>query len=94
MLEERIAGQLLVRSTKRFSVAELGTRFYERCLSILHEVEAAESELGAHQLIGLLIARQRYACAHLQVSPPKASRQFSSLEKALFFRATVAPAPH
>lgn len=49
MLEERIAGQLLVRSTKRFSVTELGARFYERCLAILHEIELTESELGEYQ---------------------------------------------
>lgn len=49
MLERRIAGQLLVRSTKRFSVTELGARFYERCLAILHEIEVTESELGEYQ---------------------------------------------
>jgi len=49
MLEERIAGQLLVRSTKRFSVTELGAKFYERCLAILHEIELTESELGEYQ---------------------------------------------
>lgn len=49
MLEERIAAQLLVRSTKRFSVTELGARFYERCLAILHEIELTESELGEYQ---------------------------------------------
>jgi DNA-binding transcriptional LysR family regulator len=48
-LEERILGQLLVRSTKRLAVTELGAHFYERCLSILHEVEAAEGEIGAYQ---------------------------------------------
>ncbi|WP_156677684.1 LysR family transcriptional regulator [Sphingomonas profundi] len=48
-LEERISGQLLLRSTKHFSVTELGRRFYEMALTILHEVEAAEQELGAYQ---------------------------------------------
>jgi DNA-binding transcriptional LysR family regulator len=49
VLEERIAGQLILRSTKRFSVTELGARLYERCLAILHEIELTEGELGAYQ---------------------------------------------
>ncbi|HEX7954465.1 MAG TPA: LysR family transcriptional regulator [Burkholderiales bacterium] len=47
-LEQRIAGQLIVRSTKRLHVSELGRRFYERCLTILHEVQAAEEEIGEY----------------------------------------------
>lgn len=49
LLEERLHGQLVLRSTKQLSVTELGRRFYERCLSILHEVEAAEAELSEYQ---------------------------------------------
>lgn len=47
-LEERIAGQLIVRSTKRLFVSELGRRFYDRCLVILHEVQEAEAEIGQY----------------------------------------------
>lgn len=50
LLEERLHGQLLLRSTKQFSVTELGRRFYERCLAILHEVEQTEIELGEYQM--------------------------------------------
>lgn len=49
LLEERLQGQLLLRSTKQLSITELGRRFYERCLAILHEVEEAENELGEYQ---------------------------------------------
>lgn len=45
-LEERIHGQLIVRSTKRLYVTELGRHFYDRCLAILHEVRQAEEEVG------------------------------------------------
>lgn len=48
-LETRIKGQLIIRSTQRLSVTELGRRFYERCVAILLEVENAESEIGAYQ---------------------------------------------
>ena len=47
-LEKRLSGQLIVRSTKQLSATELGRRFYERCLSILHEVEQAEIEVGEY----------------------------------------------
>ena len=49
MLEDRIQGQLLLRSTKQFSVTELGRRLYERSLVILREVESTEVELGAYR---------------------------------------------
>jgi len=49
-LEEKIHGQLIVRSTKRLSVSELGYRFYDRCLIILREVEETEAELFEYQM--------------------------------------------
>lgn len=47
-LERRLQGQLLLRSSQHFSVTELGRRFYQRCLVILHEVEVTEIELGEY----------------------------------------------
>lgn len=47
-LEQRLSGQLVIRSTKTLSITELGTRFYRHCLAILHEVEAAEIDVGAY----------------------------------------------
>ncbi|WP_231639152.1 LysR family transcriptional regulator [Sphingomonas profundi] len=47
-LESRVSGQLVIRSTKRLSITELGSRFYDRCLSILHEVEETENEIGEY----------------------------------------------
>lgn len=49
-LEEKIRGQLIVRSTKHLSVSELGQRFYDRCLTILREVEETEAELLEYQM--------------------------------------------
>src|SRR5687768_3761260 len=42
LLEERLGVRLLSRSSRRFSVTEIGREFYERCLAVLVEAEAAE----------------------------------------------------
>lgn len=41
-LEERLGVRLLNRSSRRFSVTEIGREFYDRCLAMLVEAEAAE----------------------------------------------------
>ena len=41
-LEERLGVRLLNRSSRRFSVTEIGREFYERCTAMLVEAEAAE----------------------------------------------------
>jgi DNA-binding transcriptional LysR family regulator len=42
LLEERLGVRLLNRSSRRFSVTEIGREFYERCVAMLVEAEAAE----------------------------------------------------
>lgn len=42
LLEERLGVRLLNRSSRRFSVTEVGRDFYERCVAMLVEAEAAE----------------------------------------------------
>jgi DNA-binding transcriptional LysR family regulator len=42
LLEERLGVRLLNRSSRRFSVTEIGREFYERCVAVLVEAEAAE----------------------------------------------------
>ncbi|KAA2211536.1 LysR substrate-binding domain-containing protein [Teichococcus oryzae] len=41
-LEERLGVRLLNRSSRRFSVTEVGRDFYDRCVAMLAEAEAAE----------------------------------------------------
>lgn len=41
-LEERLGARLLNRSSRRFSVTEVGRDYYERCRAMLVEAEAAE----------------------------------------------------
>jgi DNA-binding transcriptional LysR family regulator len=42
LLEERLGVRLLNRSSRRFSVTEIGREFYERCVAVRVEAEAAE----------------------------------------------------
>lgn len=41
-LEERLGVRLLNRSSRRFSVTEIGREYYERCVAMLVEAEAAD----------------------------------------------------
>jgi len=42
LLEERLGARLFNRSSRRFSVTEIGREFYERCVAMIVEAEAAE----------------------------------------------------
>lgn len=47
LLEERLGARLLQRSTRHFSVTELGQTFYEHCRAMLIEAEAAREAVEA-----------------------------------------------
>ena len=49
LLEERLGVRLLNRSSRRFSVTEIGREFYERCVAMLVEAEAAQQIAAAVQ---------------------------------------------
>ncbi|MGF2733712.1 LysR family transcriptional regulator [Marinobacter sp. DUT-1] len=44
-LEDRLGVRLIHRSTRRFSVTEIGQRYYEHCRAMLIEAEAAEEAI-------------------------------------------------
>lgn len=43
LLEERLGVRLIQRSTRRFSVTEIGQEYYRRCVAMLVEAEAAQN---------------------------------------------------
>ncbi|AJC20990.1 LysR substrate-binding domain-containing protein [Pandoraea pulmonicola] len=45
-LEDRLGVRLLHRSSRRFSVTELGREYYERCVAMLVEAEAADQVIA------------------------------------------------
>jgi DNA-binding transcriptional LysR family regulator len=45
-LEERLGARLLNRTTRRVSLTEVGTAYYERCQTVLTDVEEAERVVG------------------------------------------------
>ncbi|BCP55208.1 LysR family transcriptional regulator [Kaistia sp. 32K] len=47
-LERHLAAQLIVRSTRYFSLTDDGRAYYERSLAVLAEIEAIESSLGSN----------------------------------------------
>lgn len=47
LLEARLGTQLLRRSTRSFTVTEVGKRYYEHCRAMLTEAEAAEEFVSA-----------------------------------------------
>ncbi|HEY6644298.1 LysR substrate-binding domain-containing protein [Povalibacter sp.] len=48
-LEERLGVRLLNRSSRRFSVTEIGREYYERCVAMLVEADAAEQVIAEVQ---------------------------------------------
>lgn len=54
VLERELGASLLLRSTRRMSITPLGQRYYERCLRILREVDAAQAIGRGAGLDGLL----------------------------------------
>ncbi|MCZ4091151.1 LysR substrate-binding domain-containing protein [Sinorhizobium psoraleae] len=45
-LEERVGVRLLNRSSRRFSVTEIGREYYDRCIAMLVEAEAADQVIA------------------------------------------------
>ncbi|MEP6656441.1 MAG: LysR substrate-binding domain-containing protein [Betaproteobacteria bacterium] len=49
MLEQRLGVRLIQRSTRRFSVTEIGQEYYRRCVAMLVEAEAAQEVIDRVQ---------------------------------------------
>lgn len=54
-LEEEVGGPLILRTTRTLTVTDGGRRYYEHCLRVLREVEAAQSSVRAGKTIAGLL---------------------------------------
>src|SRR5690606_2127609 len=50
VLEERLGGRLIQRSTRHFSVTDIGQTYYEHCKAMLVGAEAAQEAIDAAQV--------------------------------------------
>lgn len=49
VLEDRIGVRLIQRSPRRFFVTDVGREYYQRCVAVLIEAEAADAFIAQHQ---------------------------------------------
>lgn len=49
LLEDRLGVRLIQRSSRRFSVTEIGREYYKRCVAVLVEAEAAAAFIAQHR---------------------------------------------
>ncbi|TCU81300.1 LysR family transcriptional regulator [Iodobacter fluviatilis] len=68
MLEERLGVRLIQRSTRQFSVTELGQTYYEHCKAMLVEAEAAQDVIEQTQTEPCGVVRMSCPIALLQVT--------------------------
>ncbi len=68
MLEERLGVRLIQRSTRHFSVTELGQTYYEHCKAMLVEADAAQDVIEQTQTDPCGIVRMSCPIALLQVT--------------------------
>ncbi len=63
-LEDRLGARLLNRTTRKVSLTDIGTGYYERCTQILADLEAADNIVGAVQATPRGILRL-YTSSHI-----------------------------
>ena len=92
LLEERLGVRLIQRSSRSFSVTDIGQEYYRQCLAMLVEAEGAQAVIDTVRsepqgLIrmacppGLLAYRFGEAIAHFLVSHPKVTMRVMALNR-------------
>lgn len=92
LLEGRLGVRLLQRSSRRFSVTEVGQEYYRRCLAMLAEAESAQAVIdnarstpqGLIRMAcapGLLAYRFGEAIAHFLAAHPKVEMQLKAINR-------------
>ncbi|WP_140920001.1 LysR family transcriptional regulator [Limnobaculum xujianqingii] len=71
LLEERLGVRLIQRSTRRFSVTEIGSAYYEHCKAMLIEAEAAQEVIDTNRAepCGVIRLSCPIALLHALVGP-------------------------
>ena len=64
--------RLIQRSTRRFSVTEIGREFYDRCVAMLVEAEAAEQVIARNA--GRAARRDPHGLPNGAASPSSSAR--------------------
>jgi DNA-binding transcriptional LysR family regulator len=73
-LETALGGALLLRTTRRLQVTEAGRTYYDHCLRVLREVEAAQTSVKRGKVVdGLLVVTAPVTYGLARVSPHIAS---------------------
>ncbi len=91
-LEDRLGVRLIQRSTRKFSVTDIGQSYYQHCLAMLVEAEAAQEVIDAIRaepsgLIriacppGLIAYRMGTAIAEFMVASPKVRIQLKAYNR-------------
>jgi len=91
-LEERLGVRLIQRSTRKFSVTDIGQSYYQHCLAMLVEAEAAQEAIDAIRaepagLIriacppGLIAYRMGAAIAEFMAASPKVRIQLKAYNR-------------
>lgn len=69
-LEDELGAQLVLRTTRRLTVTEVGRAYYERCVRILREVEEAQSSARRGDAVeGRLVVTASVTFGGLRVAP-------------------------
>lgn len=69
-LEDHLGGPLTLRTTRHLAVTAAGRRYYEHCVHVLAEVEAADAVVrGERRIEGLLTVTAPVTLGHARVVP-------------------------
>ncbi len=90
LLEERLGVRLIQRSTRRFSVTEIGQDYYRHCKAMLVEAEAAQEaiELSRSEPRGVVRVSAPVALLHARIGPMLADFMAAHPKVTLLLEAT------
>ena len=84
LLEASLKTKLLTRSTRRLTLTEIGSQYYQSCKKVLLELEAAETAIDSSQLeaMGLLrvVSNRYFAMKFILPHLPEFMSQHSKLQ--------------